>query len=199
MRGVALVSFLLASGLFSGCAAPEEPAAVPTVPQPMIKDELVEWTAAMASAFCTTTGVQACVGGLVGSNGSDPAPTYVHDAEGRDLAGGTLTLDWEPAMPTTENLRVVVFALSGCPDDCETNRSLASEIGPSPLTVYLPAMSAGAGLAIAVRVEIVAFAQGTQASLGQDVHLSGLLKFRESPVPVVAAAKGPGNEDHGRR
>lgn len=194
----ALLAVLLAAGILAGCTEPQEAAAAPapTVPEP--EEEPVDWMATMSSTYCTTAGgVRACGSGIgVGSgSGSEPNPTYIHDADGRALVAGVLTLEWAAASPTTENLRLAVFAMSGCPDECETNRSLASEIGPSPLTVQVPSLAAGEGLSIAARVEVVDFAQGTQASIGQDLHLSGSLTFLEPADPMDGGAADPDPDD----
>ena len=108
--------------------------------------------------------------------------------------GGSLSLEWTAASPTTETLRLVVFALAGCPEECETDRALASGIGPSPLHVELPALAAAEGRSIGVRVEVVDFAPRTQATLGQDVHLTGSFTFREAAS--VLPVGGPGHAGH---
>ena len=124
---------------------------------------------------------------VAGGSNPEAEPLYVHDARDRILAGGELILEWHAETTATENLRLVVTAFTGCPDNCEANRSLGSATGPSPLVVGLPQLDAD-GLQVVVRVEKVDFAPGTQASPGQPIHLGGHLLFAGRAGAVASTA-----------
>ncbi|HJQ93981.1 MAG TPA: hypothetical protein VJ874_06850 [Candidatus Thermoplasmatota archaeon] len=192
---------LFVAALLAGCtepgapAEPPAPAEEPTIPV----EETVDWSVTLGTYACTQTGgISFC--GFSGpaatspTSSADPQPTYLHDADGRDLAGGSLTLEWEPATPTTDALRVSLAAWTGCDGegDCEELATLGSATGTSPLALVVPAKSFAMDvdedddLSIVVRVEPVNFAQGTKVSLGQPVHLTGSLSFID-PMPEWSA------------
>lgn len=190
-----LVAALAAVALLAGCSQPAavmapEPLEAPPAPQA----EPVDWTGTMSISHCLQAAGATSCGSSIGPNGGSARPTYVHEAGGRALSGANLTLEWTPATPTTQALRIAAVALVDCPDDCTVERTLATEIGPSPLALSLGPID-GHGLAIAIEVEPVEFAPDLKVSLGQDVHLTGSLLFVERDPAAVAADAADDEED----
>jgi hypothetical protein len=182
--------------LLAGCSESPAPAPAPPATEPVRIEEAVDWSQTMSSRYCVNaSGAVACGSGIsvMGFGSGEATPTYVHDSDGRLPAGGALTLEWEAAAPSTETLRVVVSAYADCPDDCVPLRSISSAIGQSPLAILVDPLVLGPdegveGLAVVVRVEPVEFVAGTELSVGQPVHLTGMLSFLE-PVPGGDAAQ----------
>jgi hypothetical protein len=170
----------------AGCSQAPPPVAEPVeTPAPVLSTEAVDWQATLAPSQCLTAPVLSACGSFLSING-EAEPTYVHDAKGRDLAGGGLTLEWEALTPTTNALKMTVLVLEGCPDECSANRTLTSKAGPSPLPLAVPSRELGPGQSVALRVEALPIASGTQANLWQDVHLTGGLVFSERSAAPAA-------------
>lgn len=174
--------------LFAGCSEPAPPPEdAPAEFVPVVTEETVAWSATVAQSVCGQGAVFTfCFGG--------EEPAYLHDAEGRGLAGGELTLEWTPVSPTTDALRMVAVAYVDCPDECTVERTLDTAIGPSPLTMGLAPYDLG-DLTIGIQVQPVPFAPGTVATLEQDVQLDGVLRFVERDPAVVAAEEAAEDDD----
>jgi hypothetical protein len=182
MRALLLLALLA----LAGCSQAPPPAAEAAgTPPPAQVTEPVDWQATLAPSQCLTAPVLTFCGSFFSING-EAAPTYVHDAGGRDLAGGNLTLDWDALTPTTNALKMTVLVLEGCPEECSLNRTLTSKAGPSPLSLAVPSRQLGPGQSVALRVEPLPIASGTQANLWQDVHLTGSLVFAERTAMPAA-------------
>jgi hypothetical protein len=191
MRTAFLLSSLVVMLVLAGCTEPAAPPSPRAEPAPAVETtEMVDWSATVTGLCAVASGGNVCMSGPVVSGGgnADSEPTYVHDADNRSLAAGTLALEWEANTLATENLRFVAMAYTGCPDDCEANRTLGSASGASPLVIQLMPFDAD-GLEIVVHVEKVDFAPGMQATPGQPVHLSGELVF-SGPAGDVPATGG---------
>jgi len=168
--------------LLAGCAHPAPaPAAAAVVAAPRVADDAVDWHGHVAITECSNGPVVTTCGGSFSIGARGDGSQYMHPRTGSDLTGGSLRLEWTPFTPVTDDLTVTVQVLSGCPDDCHVNRTIASQAGPSPLDVKVPAYPMGGNQSLLVHVQPADFAPGRSASLGQDVHLTGTLRF------VVAA------------
>ncbi|MEA3166438.1 MAG: hypothetical protein QOJ26_1310 [Thermoplasmata archaeon] len=179
-----LLAALLACVLtLAGCSSAPPPAnpVVDAPPAPIPTSEPVDWTATMAPYECATGPVISSCGFSLYLLGMESEPTYVHDAGGRDLAGGALTLEWTATTPTTDALKAILVILSGCPDECQANRTLTSAAGPSPLALVVPAYDLDEDQSVAVVVQNVPLVMNDYASLIQEIHLTGTLDFVDDP------------------
>lgn len=197
-RGVGRVRVLplLAVLALAGCAEPPPPAALPLgPPEPSLVTEPVDWQATLAPSYCVNGPVLFACGGGVFVNGWDSEPAYLHDTQGRDLAGGNLALEWEPATPTTTALGIAVYVLEGCPDECAVNRTLTSTAGESPLPLEVDARPMDDGHVLAVQVRPLFLTPTVRATLQQDIHLAGSLAFVEASDDAPAADEADEDED----
>lgn len=190
MLRASVLTLLLAAGLLAGCSQPEAPAPiVEAEPAPTPVEEAVDWTAMIGTGFCVQANAVATVSacGLSGPALTSPTapasfePMYIHDADGRDLAGGLLQLSWDAESPATQGLRVSAWIFEDCPDDCTVNRTIVSTSGVSPLSIPFDAIDLREGMAVAVAAMPADLTKGVAGSIGQEIHLTGTLSFVEDP------------------
>jgi hypothetical protein len=185
VRSALILAMALALAL-AGCADGPPPAAPPpeAAPTPVPVAEAVDWQATVAPSQCINGPVLYTCGAVIFLFGAEAAPTYLHDAKDRSLAGGNLTLSWTPLTPTTNALKATAYVLEDCDDSCAVNRTLASDAGESPLLLGFGARELAEGQFVAVRVEPLPLAPNLRVTLQQDVHLTGTLAFAGDALPA---------------
>jgi hypothetical protein len=112
--------------------AHDEPAAPDAAP-PTLVDVPFEHEGTIAAGVCAPAGVNSCMGPNIGLTEDS---SWGEVKESRRIVRVALTLTWEAAAPTTEELTFTVLLAKSCGDRCtEGKPAIPSVTGTSPLTI----------------------------------------------------------------